>query len=204
MIYTKAEIVALIRERAYRDANQDNAKVKPYTAAYLAAAVNYALTKQYYTDYRDGGEKDLPGLFNAVYVDIDVEWDPIRKLHYFLYPSRLVAMGRDRGVPFIGPTADETKNYPIVAQSQASAAGRYMPYSNRSFAQLENDRVILKNHNAIVDKVTMKVIGNVMDLDDDDPVPIPAGLEVEVIQICADFLLGRRQLPQDTINDGKE
>lgn len=199
----KSELVSLAREKAYRYANQENAKAKPYAEAYLVAAANYVLTKQYYIDYQDG-DKDMNGLFLAVYEDVPVLWNSSRKVFYINLPAKVLALPKDRGLPYIGPLGNETLQYPIVGQSTISMAGHYFEYSTTSFVQIEGEKAILRNHSDIVKSVMVKMIVDVGALGEDDEVPLPAGSEIEVINLIGDFLLGRRQLPQDNLNDERE
>ena len=200
----KGEVVALAREKAYRYANQENAKAKPYAEAYLTAAVNYVLTKQYYLEYGQGEDKDMNGLFLAVYESVPILWNDKRKVHYFDMPAKVLALAKDRGIPYIGPQGNEEIQYPIIGQSTSSMAGKYMQYSTSSFVQIEGQKAILKNHNDIVKEVMVKMIQDASMLSEEDELPLPAGSEIEVINLVGDFLLGRRQLPQDNLNNERE
>jgi len=200
----KGVVVSLAREKAYRYANQENAKAKPYAEAYLTAAVNYVLTKQYYLDLKEEGDKDMNGLFLAVHEQVDVQWNSTRKKHYIDLPAKVLALPKDRGLPYIGPTGNETIQYPIVGQSGVSMSGKYFEYSTSSFVQIEGSKAILHNHNDIVKQVMVKMIQDASALSDDDELPLPAGAEIEVINLVGDFLIGRRQLPQDNLNNEVE
>lgn len=204
MSYRKAEIVELARERAYRYGNQDNAKSVPFIESYLSAAVNYALNQQYYIDLKTGEDKDFNGLFLGVYENWPVQWNANRKVHFIDLPGRIIPLPKDRGLPYIGPMYDETLQYPIVGQTSVSNSGDYFQFAPMSFAQIEGTKVILRNHNDVVNAVLVKLIRDVSDLTDEDTVPIPAGLEPQVIDMVAQFIAGRRALPEDNKNDGRE
>lgn len=204
--YTKGEFIALCRKAVEKRTSLDNQIFPSYINAYAAAAINYALIKQYYIDYKEyNGFADINPAFLGIYEDVEVQFNERRKKYYLTMPSRLVPMDIHKSVPYIGPMHNEANEFIWITQQDLFNLGNDLTLvTNDVFCMLEGMTVILINLPDAVKTVLIKKLVTMMDLKDDDYVPIPAGMEIDVINMIVEFFIGVRKLPEDKKPDNRD
>jgi hypothetical protein len=163
--------------------------------AYLAAAINYSLIKAYYINKAEN-EGIFPNDFIATYI-LDVEEDPIEGVKFVPLPTKILSLPANRGLRSVGPVKG---NVQFIQQNfEAQAHDEYYKGSIRNMTgfRLIGQRIELVNLSSFVTQVKIRQVASIMDMDDEQELPIPAGMEVEVIQICTEFFTGVRALPKD-------
>jgi len=163
--------------------------------AYLAAAINYSLAKAYYINKAEN-EGIFPNDFIATYI-LDVEDDPIEGVRFVPLPSKILSMPANRGLRSVGPVKGDAQF--VQMNFEASAHDEYYKGSIRNITgfMLIGQTIQFRNLSHLVDKVKIRQVASIEDMDDEQELPIPAGMEVEVIQICTEFFTGVRSLPKD-------
>jgi hypothetical protein len=203
--YTKDEMIDQILDGVENPQNLSNAVRGPFVAKYLAAAINFANTKQYWAEI----DQDLDGLseIDDIFVGeyrADVKWDAETETHYFVMPATPMNLPKGKGIKFIGPEANQAISYKPVRQNMLSAMMRSMAISKYGFYLPGRDKYTLYNHPTSVKKLLIKMIVSVSSMKGDDILPIPAGMEIDVLNMARDWFLGKRQLPLTTVNDNKD
>lgn len=200
---TKKELTELVMERVESKIYVDNILKPAFVNLYLAAAANYVQLKQYYISRQDNEAlKEMPDTFLVVTNDVAVVYDDVSERQYIVMPAKIVNLPNGRGVKFIGPSAG--KSYIPITQNQVTDSVDALKYSSEIFYQLEMNKAYFYNKPTSPNKLTVKQLGSVDDLDDNEEVPLPGGMEWEVINIMVEFFLGKRQLPEDTVNDQRQ
>jgi len=203
-MYTKEELTYQILTQVNGGRNTQDAKIRPEDIAkYLPSAINYAILKQYYINKREG-ERTVPGDFIATYEDVEVKYSASRDLRYIDLPARVVPLPRDLGINTVSPMQGDAQfsRTDTTQLRHLSFISKHVPA--QTFWFIEGQKIYFKNIPQIVDKVLLRMIASVDNLGPDDMVPLPAGLEVEVIEICRQFFTGQRSLPADMLNDNND
>ena len=200
MAYTKAQMAAQIIERVEGRTSLDNTVIYFYVAKYIAAAINEVLTGQYWI----GKKSDYPGMsgsFNATFSKVVVENDADRELRYINLPAQMINLPNDNGISYIGPQSGEMNAFIPIPQKTIMMAGETLKHSVRTFYLLEGTRAYFYNLAVGAKYVLVKMVATIDELDDAKPLPIPAGMETTVMDRCAQWFLGEREVPEDLVND---
>lgn len=171
--------------------------------AYLPAAVNFALTKGFYTQKNQEGNGDIPTTFYSYFNDLEVLEDSTRKNRkYFVLPKPVVALPSNRGVRAV---TDNCDNYYTELNDRDLPSIKHWlkTLPDERFYNIQDKNVYLYNPSTGTRKMNLIAIVEASEIEDTDTLSIPAGLEVEAIQICAELVLGVRQLNVDRKNDGR-
>lgn len=204
MAYTKAELVAQVLNSVNGGSSTQDSKVKREDIAHLIpAAINFVLTEQYWLNARDG-DRSFAGDFIATYPNVEIKYDDDRDLRYITLPERTVALPKDMGISAISPMRGDMS----FARTTAAGGAHNSYYSKHvpgtAFWWREGQKVFFRNIPDIMTKVLVRVISSGDQVNDDDPLPIPAGMEMKVVQVLREFFVGQRQLPEDMINNNAD
>lgn len=200
---TKGELITLCSKGIHGRMNLDRAVFNAYIEVYLSAAINFAIMKQYYIDYNSEGFAELNGAFIGVFEDVAIQYNEKRKVNFLELPAKLAPIPMDRAIQFVGPMENEANQFKLVSQKELSTLIPRLPFTKKTFATVEGKTLVLRNLPDVVKKALVKMVVSITDLDDDDNVGIPAGGEIEVINIVVEFFLGVRRLPENKLNDNK-
>lgn len=166
--------------------------------AYLPAAINYAMNEKYYIGLqteRDTGS--LPKLFVATYEDLEVKRSEERALSFVEMPAEPIALPNDSGIEMVSAMQGKVSYYPMRNQHQLSGYERFT--GGNTGYWIEGKRIYFNQISPLVKSVLVRMTASVDDLKPDDRVPVPAGMEANVIQMCVDYFVRGRGLPQDDI-----
>ena len=179
----------------------DSAVLRPDIEVMLAPAINYSIVKDYYINKREG-QSEIQDDFLASYL-VSISNDTLRG-QYLQLPQRVISLGNNKGIWSIR----SPKGSNDVILSRASRRGHNQYYTNLTgdyiLAYPEGQRVYLDNVPPSVTSLLVTMVASVADLDEDDQVPVPAGVELEVIKILVDHFLGQREIPKDTIVNSRD
>jgi len=199
---TKGEAISLILNKVSGGIyGQDIAKSirREDVGTYLVAAINYVIIKQYYTDIANEGERGFPDDFIATY-QLPVLTDNSRGLKYVKLEAKPFSTIRNRGLRSVSSLRGFKQFIPTTAE-ELQHNEYYKGSLGDTLYWLEGGKVFFYNLSTMVDEVLVRIVTSISDLDDDDNLPIPAGSEVEMLNITEQFFLGQRQLPKDMINN---
>lgn len=167
--------------------------------AYLPAAVNFALTAGRNIAISQEGNRDLPSMFYGTFTDLPIDrtgnvaFVTIPKGYVPLYGNEGVRSVFDNCGNYYSPLMDADRRTIKAYKDKLIDQGFYYPIGkNKLEVYPSNDFVISLNGEYIV---------RAEDLDDDDELPLPAGTETGVLDLCVQWFTGQRSAPADLIND---
>lgn len=176
----------------------DSVVTKAQIKALIPAAVNYALTGDYWANMEREGDKEVPGSFitelSPRYVCVDE-----RGRDYIDLPEPLSNIGGGGGIRYI---QDSMGNI-YAPRPQGTSPGYWddVLCSLREYQQI-GKKVLIFNKPELVDHLFPGVILDASQLSNDDELPIPAGQEPQVIDILNAFFNKQRMNPKDYIING--
>lgn len=179
-------------------ASTDSSITRAQINAILPAAVNYALTGDYWGNIRMEGDREVPGAFITVLKDREVFEDNEGKFYAEL-PESLSNVGGNGGIRFIEDCYGNI--YSPRPQGTPKSHWDDVLVSLREFQHI-GKRLRFFNMNSNVRTLDIGVILEASSLDDDAEVPMPAGTEVQVIDIMRAFFKDQRMNPKDYIING--
>lgn len=210
-MYTKGEMVDQIYLKVVGGSPSDDVDVQRVDIEpFLAAAINYAMVKEIRIRKREKaalGEWDtsLDPEFVATYFS-NIKYDDQRGLRYIDLPVRIQALPSNAGLQDI--FAPKAKKNFIKLRGPFEAVGVTPALRESTLYWYENvgeaQRVYFRHLSNTVQEVAVRAVASIQDLEDQDIVPVPPGLEMEVINLCVDFFTGQRQMPEDSIVDNKD
>jgi hypothetical protein len=165
-------------------------------ATYLPAAISWAIVKK---DRMDKREFAIDGILNnSVSADLthtycveEIKEDCKRGLMYIDLPVPIQALDNNRGVVSMFPTKGETSFRKVGGPNHFQGEGMKMALSAVTIFWYEKstdgDKIYIKNLSPFVKAVNVQLVPSIPELDDDDTLPIPAGMEVEIIDLCIQY-----------------
>jgi len=204
----KAYIELVQQALGRQNVNYNQSLIDGYISAYMSAMLNYLQVKQYYIDIKAGDNRDISGYFYATYT-VKPVFDDVRAQYYLVLPQKLVALPNEKGLPYVGSIQEDNQFIPI-GQSNMYAMKDYMRFTKWVYYQIEGTRIYFKNLSPDLglllsnQGVLVKMVVDAYDLNDNDELPVPAGMEKEFVDGVVDFFLGKKRLQQDLTENNKE
>ena len=136
-------------------------------------------------------------------------YNDVRAQYYLVLPQKLVALPNEKGLPYVGSIQEDNQFIPI-GQSNMYAMKDYMRFTKWVYYQIEGTRIYFKNLSPDLglllsnQGVLVKMVVDAYDLNDNDELPVPAGMEKEFVDGVVDFFLGKKRLQQDLTENNKE
>lgn len=179
--------------------NTDLSVQREDIAALLPAAVNYAMTGDYWANLQRDNDRELPGSFVAEFEITHTNCDEFGR-DYFYFDKKISTLPGGAGIRYLQDL--EGNNY----SPRPIGAGKKSYFDNalldlREY-QFKESKFFLFNKPELVNKFLLGVILDVDDLSDEDELPLPAGTEASAIEILTALINGQRMNPKDYINNG--
>jgi len=195
---TVAQAIQIIRDRIHRDyPSADTSTLPAYVQANFGMAVNTVLGEL----LRSGGYQ-FPGGMLKPYV-VDVKWDEQRRRHYFDMPIGVPLFNGDAAVAGIHAVGDESFEWIPLLQGQESRSPS-LEFYGRPFWRQEAQRVYAQYVDSVTKQAVAKLLPYVGDIEPDDNIPMPAEGEGRVMELVAQWFIGKKQLPQDQTADNND
>lgn len=163
--------------------------------AYLPAAVNWAMNKSYNINLQVEGDRDYPSVFYASFSGLTI--DRTTRRPFITLPYNVVPFYGNQGLRYITDNCGNT--YTPLSDSDLHTIEYYeKKMLDMKFYRLkQNKKVELWGLNPLAQELNGEYIIRVDELTDEDELPIQAGVEMEAIDICVQFMTGQRQIPAD-------
>lgn len=208
---TKGEMIESIYLNVVGGMPTDDVDVqKAEIAVYLAAAINYEMVADIRNRKREqaalgewdtGVDTDFLGT-----IEEPVLYDDQRGLKYVKLNTRMQSLPGNGGLQDVYPTKGE-RNF-VKMRGPFDAVGLDQVMTQQTLYWFENvgadQRVYFRNISPSVTTVIIRLITSIQDLDDDDQVPVPPGLEVAIIDRCVQFFTRQREMPDDELANNKD
>lgn len=166
---------------------------------YLPAAVNYALTHNYWGSLSIDQDHEIPGFFLSEYSDLPIVSSGGRD--YIVLPKKKINIGNNRGIRYM---VGNTGSIAPTPQGMIPNATWNKMFSGVTLYFETHDKVYIINRPSGLNTVTVGAVTDVSELGKLDDLPIPAGYESQVIDILVKFFTESRFTPKDYIIDGKD
>lgn len=175
-------------------------------------AVNELAKKNYFENWKFGRGAMFDEQYITTWDDIEVIDQPNSMPSYLIFPSNYVGVGINEGIVDIVPIKWKTANQSSVIVTTFSDFRRYQsnPAGNmqgRLFGYPKGMKFefttcdVKKKYGNMIVRLAIRDSGMIPD---DQPYPIPADKEGEVIATAVALFRDRRQQPTDTIRDNKD
>lgn len=168
---------------------------------YLAMAVNYVQTGNYWLEKRDEGEKTINPLLLTTFDNVTIFYSDDHSRYYADLPKDVITLPKGRALEIT--TMCGKKCFPL-SQGDDALEQYYGKYKTVISYQLEGPRrVWLYNKPKLVSALRPKYIVAVHDLDDNDEIILPSDGYVKVIEMMTAFLRGEKTENKDYTEDQK-
>ena len=202
---TKGQIIELIILRVNGGRLTNDTKVRREDVeVLLSAAINYALLGQYTLYKRETGDNNIPEPYIATYPNVETNYDQDRELYYIDLPSGIMVLPKNYGLQSVSPM----KGVANFVQTNFNDRHHNQYYTN-SFRDvtlfwMEGDKVYFQNLPTGVDKILVRLIQSFKELEDDDELAIPGGLEIDILKLMTEWFAGQRSFPADMKPDNSD
>lgn len=160
--------------------------------AYMPAAINWAVSAGRNINIAQEGNRDYPSMFYGSFSNRTI--DRTERVPFITLPKGYVPLPSNEGIRSIVDNCGNT--YAPLSDSDRRMIKSYVPLLPDLKAYYPiGSKIELYGINPLIEKLTGEIIVRAEDLDDEDELPIQAGIEKDAIQICFEFVVGQRQLP---------
>lgn len=166
---------------------------------YLAMAVNYVQTGNYWMESKSEGEKTINPLLLTTFDNIPIQYSDDHRRYYADLTKNVITLPKGRALEIT--TMCGKKCFPL-GQGDDALEQYYGPYKTGISYQLEGPkRVWLYNLPKLVTAIRPKYIVHVNDLEDTDEIILPSDGYVKVVEMMTNFLKGEKMENKDyTLN----
>lgn len=163
----------------------------------LASAINYATIAQYRVNKNETGENDFPESFISTYPKVPIKTDSDRDLNYLELPTGILTIPKNYGLQSVSPMKGKNVFVQISFNEIPDVNYYVNSYKDITLYWLEGQRVYFQNLPAITDKVLVRLIQSIKDIEEDEELPVPSGLEIDILRIMDEWFSGQRKMPAD-------
>lgn len=180
--------------------NADSSVQREDVAALIPAAVNYVMTNDYWGNLRAEGDKEIPmGIVTEIELTTIVK--DSRGFDSIEFTTPLINPGGHSGIRYIQD--DCGNNYYPRSSSVGKSAWDSILDGYQQYSYIK-DKIRLYGKPPLVNKVIAGVVVDCSLLSDEDELPIPTGMEPQVLDLMLGFFNNQRMQPKDYIIDGKD
>lgn len=183
-------------------------------ASLIPAVINYVVVGEYRLR-RDERRADISSTDRHGYVDpeflgtyeVDIQKDIKRGRKYAKLPYRVQSIPHGLGLNEVLPCNGQLVQFHRVnSEIELMALDESVLGMITAFWMEQNpeQRIYFHGLSPVIEKVLVRMVVSVNDLDDDDQIPVPGNIEFQVIDILVQHFMGQRQLPVDAIANANE
>jgi hypothetical protein len=172
----------------------DSAVQRADIRAYLPIALNFATTKFYFTNKKEEYNRDFPSYFYTSFPNLTIS--RTGSIPTITLPKVVLQFAGNQGIRNLQDDFGNT--YTPVQDGEVSMINYYKDVfpNTRLFLQM-GQTVQLWNVTKFATTVNAIVILDPSQYTDNDELPIAAGLEADVIDLCVQHFSAQRQQPAD-------
>jgi hypothetical protein len=201
---TKGEIIDTVLIRINGGVlNSESAVWRVDLEAYIPAAVNYALVAMENIQIKDEGDREMPGDFVACY-ELPIQYNEDRRVDFVALTVAPIAFRSNRGIRLIIDNCNHT--YAPMRETGVSGINKILKYLGHKglYWYQGNNDIFIYNKPKLANRLFVYIIKNVKSYAMDDELPIPAGMEADVMNIMYEYFTGQRQVPADRKSDQRD
>lgn len=178
--------------------NTDSSVLREDIKALVPAAVNYAMTGDYWARLKNDGDREIPNAFVTELEYQGVCCDNYGR-EYIELADTLIHLAGNGGVRYV--TDVKGNSYAPIALGSSASFWDGVLNTNKEY-QYKNKKIYLKNRPELSDLFFVGVLLDVSGMDDDAELPIPAGSEPEVVDLLINFFTNQRMQPKEYVING--
>lgn len=203
MALTKNELSDLIRDKMLGGDPTLSGKLHPTIIHKTADTVIGKLIETAMFKDKDSNGYEINGEFITQFPPVDVKTDSITNEKYSDLPAPLISLKYDRGLVRVSDVKDLENAYAIVGNSSHDVFSILdVHYLNRKpEVYVQGNQIRYRNIRTSVEKVIIRMVAGISSLDNDAPIPVPASMEADLIQMVSDILQEEKLTTQDKSND---
>lgn len=167
--------------------------------ALIPAAINYAITGDYWARLKNDGDRELPNGFVTELILADFEFDQIGR-EFVKMEQPLINVAGNGGVRYVMDQCGNTYAPRALGTSAGSFWDKALQH-NKEYQYLEK-KIFPINKDPLASALVVGIIVDSSQLSDEDELPIPAGSEPEVIDMLKNFFTDQRMQPKDYVING--
>lgn len=183
--------------------NNESAVWRVDIISYIPAAVNYVLMMSENIQIKDEGDREMPNEFIACY-PVNISMDNDRNVNYITLPVSPIAFRSNRGIRLIMDNCNNS--YAPIRETSAGSLHRILKMlgDKGAYWYQGKNRINIYNKPRLASKVYAYIIADVDSYGLDDDLPVPAGMEPDVLNMLYQYFTGERQAPADLKTDQKD
>lgn len=203
MAITKNELSDLIRDKMLGGDATLSGKLHPTIIWKTAETVIGKLIQAEQFKDKETNGYDINGEFVSVFKNVDVLTDTDTDEKYSVLPAQLISLKNDRGLVRVSEMKNLENAFAIVGNSSHDVYSILdVHYLNtKTEVYIQGNELRYRNLRPTITKVLIKMIAGITDLDADAPIPVPAALESDLINMVSEMLAEEKLTPQDKYND---
>lgn len=163
----------------------------------VPAAVNYAITGDYWANIQRDNDREIPNSFVSEFCIFSECCDGEDYLHF---DRKIINIPGNGGIRYVQDSVGNIYSPRALGVSRKSYWDKALSAAPEH--QKRGDRIVLYNKPELVDKFFVGAVMDVSELSDEDELPIPAGSEPQVIDILMNFFINQRMQPKDYVING--
>ena len=209
MAITKNELSDLIRDKMLGGDDTLSGKLHPTIIWKVADTVIGKLIESAMFKDKESNGYEINGEFITQYPSqsnpkpITVKIDSITGEKYSDLPAPIISLKNDRGLVRVSEIKSTNNAFAIVGNGSHDVFSILdVHYLNqKTEVYLQGNRLIYRNIRTGVEEVLVKIVSGISSLEPDAPIPVPAGLESDLIEMVCLLLQEEKITTQDKSND---
>ena len=209
MAITKNELSDIIRDKMLGGDDALSGKLHPTIIWKTAETVIGKLIESAMFKDKDSNGYEINGEFITQYPSnknpdpILVKTDSFTDEKYSDLPAPLISLKNDRGLVRVSEIGSVDNAFAIVGNSSHDVFSILdVHYINsKTEVYVQGNRIVYRNLRTGITQVLIKMLSGISSLDPNDPIPIPASLESDLVEMVSAMLQEEKLTTQDKSND---
>lgn len=197
MITKKNISDALLKQLGF---NTQDRKIDPREIWWAVDRARHQIIGQLIEANKNNDAYEVPSEFLIV-KEATVQDDDGRGLRYIKLPAGLASLGDNMGLRQVGDTKNERKAFKIVEAGSLATYDGLEAGNLEDQAWLEGDSLYFEDLDFYYDKLLVKQVGSIADLGPNDPIPVPATHELQLMEVTKQIFQEEKLTPEDIIGD---
>lgn len=204
MSITKKNISDLIRDIKSGGDPTMEGKLHPTIIWKTVDTVFGGLLEQALYKDKDENGYNINGDWISTFKNVPVLTDSDTGQKYSELPEQVISIKQNRGLHRVSEMKSIDNAFTQVANGSNDVfsilEAHYL--NSKTEYYLEGSKIYYRNMGNAVEKVLIKMIAGISNLDPEAPIPIPAIMEEELVRRVINLLDEEKITPQDKLNDG--
>jgi len=156
-----------------------------------------------FNQHRNENSYDINGDFITPFNNVPVKEDEEREEKFSELPARIISLPDNRGIRQVSETKGQKNPFYKMPNGMVGTFGNLEAggLGGGTGYYIERDRIYYVNIGDQVENVLIKMIASVDDLDEDDPIPVPAQFEKPLIDMVKEMMDEKKNTTEDDRND---